>query len=153
MIAAVHEHPAAPHQGVEFRVVRMQPYIPDFLLEPLRQAIVQGLVKLPEQRIESRIILCRAERRDLKKVPGNDEAGYQSHHGPQARHGGGGPPVGRVTSGAWSHTLGHSVSMAYVGTEHSRPGTELEIPLLGERRPATVIEDSPYDPDNRRLRM
>ena len=66
---------------------------------------------------------------------------------------GGGPPVGRVTSGAWSHTLGHSISMAYVGTEHSRPGTELEIPLLGERRPATVIEDSPYDPANRRPRM
>ena len=64
-----------------------------------------------------------------------------------------GPPVGRVTSGAYSHTLGHSISMAYVGTEHSRPGTELEIPLLGERRPATVIEDSPYDPANRRPRM
>ena len=25
--------------------------------------------------------------------------------------------------------------------------------LLGERRPATVIEDSPYDPANRRPRM
>ena len=66
---------------------------------------------------------------------------------------GGGPLVGRVTSGAYSHTLGHSISMAYVGIEHSRPGTELEIPLLGERRPATVIEDSPYDPANRRPRM
>ena len=66
---------------------------------------------------------------------------------------GGGPLVGRVTSGAYSHTLGHSLSMAYLGIEHSRPGTALEIPLLGERRPAKVIEDSPYDPANRRPRM
>ena len=45
---------------------------------------------------------------------------------------GGGPLVGRVTSGACSHTLGHSISMACVGMEHSRPGTALEIPLLDE---------------------
>ena len=40
--------------------------------------------------------------------------------------------MGRVTSGACSHTLGHSISMACVGMEHSRPGTALEIPLLDE---------------------
>ena len=61
--------------------------------------------------------------------------------------------VGRVTSGAHSHTLGHCISMAYLDVDHSQPGTELEIPLLGERRPATVVEDSPYDPDNLRPRM
>ena len=66
---------------------------------------------------------------------------------------GGGPLVGRVSSGAHSHTFGHCISLAYVGIEHSRPGTTLEIPLLGERRPATVIADSPYDPDNQRPRM
>ena len=61
--------------------------------------------------------------------------------------------VGRVTSGGHSHHLGHCISMAYLHADHCRPGTELEIPLLGERRAATVIEDSPYDPANRRPRM
>ena len=35
---------------------------------------------------------------------------------------------GASPPGAYSHTLGHSISMAYVGIEHSRPGTALEIP-------------------------
>ena len=68
-------------------------------------------------------------------------------YGPQGRL------VGRVSSGAHSHTLGYCISMAYLDADHCRPGTELEIPLLGERRAATVIEDSPYDPANRRPRM
>ena len=61
--------------------------------------------------------------------------------------------VGRVTSGAHSHHFGHCISMAYLDIDHSAEGTELEIPLLGERRRATVIADSPYDPDNQRPRM
>jgi dimethylglycine dehydrogenase len=61
--------------------------------------------------------------------------------------------VGRVTSGAYSHHCGHCISMAYLHVDFSQPGTELQIPLLGERRPAIVVEDSPYDPDNQRPRM
>jgi len=61
--------------------------------------------------------------------------------------------VGRVTSGAHSHHCSHCISMAYVNLDVAAPGSELEIPLLGERQRATVIEDSPYDPDNKRPRM
>jgi dimethylglycine dehydrogenase len=61
--------------------------------------------------------------------------------------------VGRVTSGAHSHTQKQTFSMAYLDVEYSAVGTELEIPILGERRRATVIEDSPYDPHNKRPRM
>ena len=61
--------------------------------------------------------------------------------------------VGRVTSGAHSHHFGHCISLAYVDVEHGTQGTALEIPILGERRLATVIADSPYDPGNRRPRM
>ena len=32
------------------------------------------------------------------------------------------------------------------------PGTQLEVVILGERRKATVIADSPFDPDNIALR-
>jgi dimethylglycine dehydrogenase len=31
-------------------------------------------------------------------------------------------------------------------------GTELEIEILGDLFKATVIEESPYDPDNEKLR-
>jgi len=31
-------------------------------------------------------------------------------------------------------------------------GTALEVPILGERRNATVIADSPYDPQSLRSR-
>ena len=43
--------------------------------------------------------------------------------------------------------------MAYLQNEHAEVGTELAIPLLGTRRKATVIADSPYDPHNERPRM
>ena len=61
--------------------------------------------------------------------------------------------VGRVTSGAHSHHFGHCLSMAYLEIDNSAEGSELEIPMLGERRKATVIADSPYDPGNQRPRM
>ena len=59
----------------------------------------------------------------------------------------------RVTSGATSHHVGGCLSMAYLDIEHASPGTELEVPLLDNRCPAVVIEDSPYDPGNERPRM
>ncbi|MDH3694723.1 MAG: FAD-dependent oxidoreductase [Gammaproteobacteria bacterium] len=61
--------------------------------------------------------------------------------------------VGRVTSGAHSHHFGHCISMAYIDIDFATPGTESEVPLLGERRPAIVMEDSPHDPQNERPRM
>jgi dimethylglycine dehydrogenase len=57
--------------------------------------------------------------------------------------------VGRVSSGGNSYHFGHGISMAYLECEHASVGTELEIPLLGERRRANVIAHSPYDPDQR----
>jgi dimethylglycine dehydrogenase len=34
----------------------------------------------------------------------------------------------------------------------AKVGTEFEIAILGVRHKATIIEDSPYDPDNAALR-
>ena len=61
--------------------------------------------------------------------------------------------VGRVTSGAYSHHFGHCLSMAYLEIDHALEGRELEVAVLGERRRATVIADSPYDAGNQRPRM
>ena len=63
-----------------------------------------------------------------------------------------GTMVGRATSGAYGYTIGKSLALAYVEAPHGDPGTELEIEVLGERFPATVIPESPWDPENMRLR-
>lgn len=47
-------------------------------------------------------------------------------------------PIGEVTSGALSPTLGHPIAMAFVAPSASAPGTELFIDVRGTRIPATV---------------
>ncbi|MDN8548549.1 glycine cleavage system aminomethyltransferase GcvT [Microbacterium sp. NM3R9] len=47
-------------------------------------------------------------------------------------------PVGEITSGALSPTLGHPIALAYVASEFAAVGTELGIDVRGTRIPATV---------------
>ena len=61
--------------------------------------------------------------------------------------------VGRITSGATSHHVGQCLSMAYINIDQAKVGTTLEVQALERRVPAIVIADSPYDPENQRLRM
>lgn len=58
------------------------------------------------------------------------------HHGIQAD----GHRVGEVTSGCLSPTLGKSIAMAYVETEYSAEGTELEVDLGGRPQPARIVK-------------
>jgi len=60
--------------------------------------------------------------------------------------------VGRATAGCYGHVLGKSLALAYVKPQHAEIGAELEIEILGERRKAAVLGESPFDPENRRLR-
>jgi dimethylglycine dehydrogenase len=60
--------------------------------------------------------------------------------------------IGRATAGAYGHVVAKSLAIGYVRPEAADVGTELEIEILGERRPARVIPESPWDPDNARLR-
>ncbi|MGD0721261.1 MAG: FAD-dependent oxidoreductase [Roseiarcus sp.] len=64
----------------------------------------------------------------------------------------GGVAVGRTTSGGYGWRTGKSLALAMVRPDHAAPGTELEIRVLGEPRRATIVGDSPFDPDNARLR-
>lgn len=50
----------------------------------------------------------------------------------------GGEPIGEITSGALSPTLGHPVAMAYVDAAHAASGTSLFIDVRGTRLPVTV---------------
>ena len=64
----------------------------------------------------------------------------------------GGELVGRATSGNYGWRTAKSLALAMVRPDLAAEGTELEIEILGERRRATVIPESPFDPNNERLR-
>ncbi|SDD70496.1 GcvT family protein [Rhodospira trueperi] len=60
--------------------------------------------------------------------------------------------VGRATGGNYGFRVGHSLALAMVRPEVAGEGTELFMDILGTRHRVTVIPESPYDPDNLRLR-
>jgi dimethylglycine dehydrogenase len=60
--------------------------------------------------------------------------------------------VGRATSGGYGWRLGKSLALAIVRPDLGETGTDLEIQILGDHYRATVIEESPFDPGNARLR-
>jgi dimethylglycine dehydrogenase len=60
--------------------------------------------------------------------------------------------VGRATAGYYGHVLQKSLAIGYIKPEFAEVGTELQIEILGERKRATVVVESPYDPTNADLR-
>ncbi|MCZ6890377.1 MAG: dimethylglycine dehydrogenase, partial [Gammaproteobacteria bacterium] len=60
--------------------------------------------------------------------------------------------VGRATAGAYGHHVDKALALGYVSPEAAQVGTTLAIEILNKRYPATVIEESPYDPENKSLR-
>ncbi|MGH6793414.1 MAG: glycine cleavage T C-terminal barrel domain-containing protein, partial [Methyloceanibacter sp.] len=60
--------------------------------------------------------------------------------------------VGRATGGNYGFRVEKSLALAMVRPAFSEPGTELSMDILGEQHRVTVIPESPYDPDNLRLR-
>ena len=64
----------------------------------------------------------------------------------------GGRMVGRATSGYYGHHVKKSLAIGYVRAECAAVGTPLSILILGEKKQATVVAESPYDPENAELR-
>lgn len=60
--------------------------------------------------------------------------------------------VRRCTSGNFGPRTGKSLALAMVRPELAAVGTELEVAVLGERFAARVVGESPFDPENVRLR-
>jgi aminomethyltransferase len=54
-----------------------------------------------------------------------------------------GEPVGTVTSGTMSPTLGDAIGLGYVPVAHADPGTELGVVVRGETKRA-VVEELPF---------
>lgn len=59
-----------------------------------------------------------------------------------------GERVGQVSSGGYGFFVEKSLAFGYVNPKAAVPGTELEIMVLGERRPAKVLDEPVYDPAN-----
>ena len=63
-----------------------------------------------------------------------------------------GEPIGYVSSGGYAHYVKKSVALGYVPTEHSKPGTKVQVEILGEMYNAEVQDTPLYDPDGTRMR-
>lgn len=64
-----------------------------------------------------------------------------------------GKVVGWVTSGGYGHFVDLSLAQGYIPTALVKPDLQLEIEILGERRPARLQMEPPFDPDAKRMRM
>ncbi len=60
--------------------------------------------------------------------------------------------VGRATHGGYGWRVGKSLALGMVRADLATEGTELAISILGRDHPARVIAESPFDPENARLR-
>ena len=63
-----------------------------------------------------------------------------------------GTVIGRATGGDYGFRLDKSVALAMVKPELGNVGQKLKIDILGKMHDATVLEESPYDPENKLLR-
>ncbi len=63
-----------------------------------------------------------------------------------------GEVVGRGTAGGYGHYVGKSLMLGYVKSDFAEVGRACEVRVLDQRRPARIIAESPYDPENAALR-
>ena len=63
-----------------------------------------------------------------------------------------GKVVGRATGGNFGFRVNKSLALAMVSPTHAEVGTKLKIDILGDMHDVTVIPESPYDPENQKLR-
>ncbi|MFM2367334.1 MAG: hypothetical protein RIR95_1942, partial [Pseudomonadota bacterium] len=64
-----------------------------------------------------------------------------------------GVKVGRLTSGGYSVAFGKQIGMGYVRPDLAEVGTKLRVKMLRQEWDAVVVEDSPFDPSNARIRI
>ena len=60
--------------------------------------------------------------------------------------------VGRATGGDFGFRLGKSIALGMVNPDVATTGQKLKIDILGKMYDATILDESPYDPENNLLR-
>ena len=59
-----------------------------------------------------------------------------------------GKVVGTTSSVAYGHTVGAIMAFAYMKPEAAKPGTEVEVVIMGKERPGRVLAEPAYDPES-----
>jgi dimethylglycine dehydrogenase len=60
--------------------------------------------------------------------------------------------IGRATGGGYGFRIGKSLALGMVAPEFAATGQEMSIEILGEQYQARVLDESPFDSGNKRLR-
>jgi dimethylglycine dehydrogenase len=63
-----------------------------------------------------------------------------------------GTVVGRATGGDFGFRLGKSIALGMVKPVLATTGQKLKIDILGKMHDATILDESPYDSENKLLR-
>ena len=63
-----------------------------------------------------------------------------------------GSVAGRATGGDFGFRLNKSIALGMVKPDLAKVGQKLEIDILGKIHKASILEESPYDPENKLLR-
>jgi dimethylglycine dehydrogenase len=63
-----------------------------------------------------------------------------------------GEVVGRGTAGGFGHHIQKSLMLGYVKSQYAEVGRECRVRVLDQLRPARIVAESPYDPENAALR-
>jgi dimethylglycine dehydrogenase len=64
-----------------------------------------------------------------------------------------GEVVGWVTSGGYAHYSARSLALGYVPAALARSGATFEVEIIGQRRPARLLDEPVYDPAGERMRV
>ena len=73
-------------------------------------------------------------------------------HGDEPVLDGDGTVVGYVSAAEYGHVVEAAIALAYLPPALAVAGTPLSVDVLGERRPATVVDAPLYDPGDTKLR-
>ncbi len=63
-----------------------------------------------------------------------------------------GSVVGRATGGDYGFRLNKSIALGMVKPEYAKVGQKLKIDILGKMHEVSILEDSPYDSENKLIR-
>ena len=63
-----------------------------------------------------------------------------------------GKVIGRATSGGYGHRIQKSLVLAMINPSNIKIGMKVKIDILGNKFDASIIEESPYDPENEKLK-
>jgi len=61
-------------------------------------------------------------------------------------------PEGRAKAGGFGWRAGKGLALGLLQPDHAAKGVEVKVRVLGGMHPRRAVLESPYDPDNEKLR-